>query len=501
MSTYVHLGRFGDIINTLPLLKRIAEEESKPRLVVAAKYASVLDGVSYVEPVIWHGEFEDLRGALDFVRGWDTRPTNLQVYGRDMPMTRHTGSFVLEQWHRAGRALEWGLPLVFDRRDQVRERALVKAYKGPLPLVLVSTAGFSSPFKMGERLLNTLRDELMGIADVVDLNQVQCERIYDLLGLYDAAACLVAIDSAHQHLAHGSAVPVVALSTDGPTPWHSSPRRKGHVFHAKYNTYPQREAELLACVLKCVGAPRRATNKAALLHVFPEAATSSDSTRRHTVALRSWNAMYSWSWSSLPYGAAPDRRDARAIGDRRDLPYMRDMIEHAICNSTSAEDIVVVSNSDVCMVPDMEQRIRSVVERHGAFFTHRWDFVGSVAHVTKPITGKWYPGSDVFGFTVAWWREHGHHYPDMIVGAEYVDCVLRQLIKTYAHVEAEIHCAVYHEKHDSAWTKDRRSPSNQHNSRLAQAWFAARGTDDLDPFAPAVAQQIRAQRQKTRTPA
>lgn len=496
--TYVHLGRNGDVINTLPLLHRIAQAEGRPRLVVAEAYASILDGVSYVEPVVWHGAFEDLREALAWTRTWAPDAVNLQVYGRDMPMPRHTASFVLEQWHRAGRVLEWGAPLVFDRRDATREAELVAQHASDLPLVLVATSGFSSPFAHGPRLLATLRNRLAGKAHVVDLSAVRCERIYDLLGLFDMAACLVCIDSAHMHLAHGSKVPVIALCTDGHTPWHRSPRRAGHLMHLPYSAYEANEEGIVQQALACArGSKAPLPAQRTLLHVYPSHPMAGDALRRHVTALRNWSAMYDHTWRSIPFTAGDASRSAQGIGDRRDLPYMHDMIAHAMAQATSDDDMVVVSNGDGCMVPDMGARIRRTIDRYGAFFTHRWDFGHPVEHVHSPTNGKWYPGSDVFGFSVGWWKQHGREYPDMIVGAEYVDCVLRQLIKLRAHPEAEIHGAVFHEKHESAWTKERRSPSNQHNKALALAWFAQHGTDDLDPFSPEAAQAIRLRRGAT----
>jgi|APTNR8051073442_1049403.scaffolds.fasta_scaffold00075_24 hypothetical protein len=483
---HVHLGRYGDIINTLPLLQHVAGD-GRARLVISHRYADVLEGVSYVEPLVFQGEFEDLAGGLEFARSFGAPVVNLQVYGRNMPMARQTGNFVLEQWHRAGRALQWGLPLVFDRRDTGREARLVARHLDGRPLVLLGLHGHSSPFPHGERLKEATVRALGAGVQVLDLATVKAERIYDLLALYDRAACLVATDTAHQHLAHGSKVPVIALSTSGPTPWHSSPRRQGHVLHVKYDRYLAQEPEILRTIAALATGQRKSPIR--ILHVHPSPTLSGDALRRHQTAARSWAR--AGAWETLPCAPA---RTARNIGDRRDLPYMRDLIAHAIEASSSDEDIVVVSNSDVCVVPNMTTEIRKAIARYGAFFTHRWDFEGPVDHVVSPSSGKWYPGSDLFGFTVHWWKAHGEAYPDLIAGAEFVDCVLRQLIKKHCGNDAEIHAAVYHEKHVSVWVQDRNSPSNLHNQKLAAAWFLTNGTDDLDPFGPAEAARIRAKR-------
>lgn len=493
---YVQLGRYGDIINTLPLLHLLAQEQQRPvQLMVARKYADVLDGVSHVQPVVYEGAFEDLAGALKLLAGQPH--TNLQVYGRGMSMRRQTTSFIREQWHRAGRAAQWGAPLVFDRRNAAREQELVQRHCDGRPLVLLGLSGHSSPFAHAERMKQRVAELCSPHAQVLDLATVQAHRIYDLLGLYDKAACLVAIDTSHQHLAHGSTVPVLALSTDGPTRWHSSPRRTGHVFYARYDQYEAREHELL-------DAMRALLNEAGcalptpprMLHVYPWYTMQGDALRRHTTAAATWQN--AGGWTDLPFARAP--RDARALGDPRDLPYMRDMVEHALAQATKDDDVVVLSNSDVCVVPHMTRLMHDAVQRHGAFYTHRWDFAKPVGRHTDPAHGKWYPGSDLFGFSVRWWREHGHRYPDMLAGAEYVDCVLRQLIKQVCGTGAEVHRAVYHEKHASAWERDRHCASNRYNRLLAEAWFAQHGTDDLDPFGPVEAERIRARRRHATMP-
>jgi hypothetical protein len=578
-KSYIHLGRYGDIINTLPLLRLVAEQHGPVKQVVSGRYADVLDGVSYVEPVVFEGPFEDLTGAMAMAYHVGLKAVNLQVYGHGYSQQRHTGSFVHEQWRNAGMVQHWGAPLVFDRRDAAREAALVAAVRRtgsrglgrtginavdargypqmgkmhslPLvnavggdgmraadsaddadfslatargaragdvdkPLVLVASHGFSSPFAQGKALLQELVERHGHHATVVDLSTVHAHRIYDLLGLMDAAACLVTIDTAHMHLAHGSRVPVVALSTPGPTPWHGAAKRAGHVWYGKYNELERRKAELLETVATCIAAAERAAvpvmplrearevitvDGPRILHTYPIYAMGADALRRHRTAVESWDRNRDERWVDVPVAPEALRRSSRGIGDARDLPYLRDVVDRAVAQSTREDDVILYTNSDVCLVEGLGSEILAAAQRHGAFFTHRWDFVRPVSTVRRHTiaTGRWYPGSDAFGFTVAWWREHGHRYPDMLVGAEFVDCVLRQLIKKVCGKEAEVHHAVYHEKHLSHWEQQRGNAANLHNQALAQRWFSERGTDDLDPFSPEEAERIRQRRRLRQT--
>lgn len=508
-TTYVHLGRFGDIINTLPLLQLEAKRTGKPvPLVVAHHYASVLDGVSYVEPVVWYGHFEALPEAIAWAKATrGGRVVNLQVYGHGYTQPKRTGSFLLEQWANANLLERWGSPLEFDRRDLEEEAKLLATVDHGRPLVLVAAHGFSSPFTQGPALMEALRARLGSKASVVDLSAVKARRVYDLLGLMDAAACLIAIDTMHLHLAHGSPVPVIALATDGPTEWHASARRAGHVMYLRYREFAAKLPEILNTVedlvtmQREVKAIRVVPGDDRLLHVYPLPALTGDALRRHRTARASWDRARDIRWVDVPAAASNLPRDARSIGSGRDLPFVRDLVELAVARSTSDEDVVMLSNTDVCVVSGIADQLLRVVRERGACFTHRWDFVGSVAHITaaRVPTGKWYPGSDLFAFTVAWWKAHGQRYPDMLMGAEFVDAVLRQLIKETAGVDAEVHHAVYHEKHDNNWSREPHSAEALHNARLAQAWFAERGTDDLDPFSPTEASRIRAKRAQRRT--
>lgn len=497
--TYIHLGRNGDVINTLPLLHHIAQTHGPVHQVVSAKYASVLDGVSYVKPVVFGGEFAALRDAMSA----HPDAINLQVYGRGMNIPRRASSFVLEQWERAGMAHLWGtLPLVFDRRNARRERELVRRVRtGTRPMVLVAVAGESSPFPHGERLLQMIAQRVGDMAQVVDLRHVQAHRIYDLLGLYDSAACLVTIDTAHQHLAHGSEVPVIALSTSGPTPWHSSPRRPGHIMHLKYHEYPWAEAALVDQVAACVGAgvskpkptaprPRR------IIHTYPGRTAPGPAEQRHRNAVATWPTLS--HWTRAPYVPEDGQRNAKDLGDHRDLPYMRDLIAHAMALATTDDDVILVTNGDVGLVNCIDALLQDALNTYGACYTHRWDFHDPIVPMgpTDVRRGTWYPGSDAFAFTVGWWKAHGHRYPDMLIGAEYVDCLLRQLIKQVCGKDAEVHLAVFHQYHESYWETHRNNPANRHNAALAADWFRAHQCDDLDPFGPGQADRIRAKRRR-----
>lgn len=499
MTAYLHLGRYGDIINTLPLLKWLADRSGEPvRLIVAEKYTDVLDGVSYVIPLVYPGEFPELLQAIAWGRTKGYRVINLQVYGHGHHQSRLERSFCVEQWRNGGHQNLFGLPLVFDRRDEARERRLLAQHDGKGPLVLVAGAGFSSPFTHADAMLADIRKRFPS-AHVVDLSAVRAHRIYDLLGLFDAASCLVTIDTAHAHLAIGSKVPTVMWATDRPTMWHGAPERKGQVFYGRYGEYEQRRDEMLEAIASLVKTKKRPQVKdkvQRIVHVYPAHHMTGEALRRHRAAKETWKRCADITpWVDLPMAPSMAPRTANDIGEQRDLIYMRDLIDFGR-QVAKPSDIILVSNSDVAFVEGFSHDVLSAIEQHGAFFTHRWDMPGRLRTLSREEVKrmKWYPGSDVFGFSRVWWDKHGTRFPDMITGAEFVDAVLRQLIKQRAAPTAEIHAAVYHEKHVSHWERNRNSAAQVHNRLLAEAWFRKHGTDDLDPFGPKQAARIRAGR-------
>ena len=238
---FVHLGKFGDIMIMLPAFKAIAEETGKPAIcLVSEEFASIFDGVTYVQPWVepfhwWKdvGKARELaeRAGLNpiVVKWWDEpgapapaiRPgektVSLNIHGlRRVVSATDWDSFQASQWRYSGFSMdklyEW--PLVFDKRSPEREQALRDYYfSSPNPKLLVNlSANGTSPFRHAKNVMSLIWG--MGF-DVVDLSRVRAHRIYDLLGLYDEAAGLITSDTATLHLAAASSVPYIAFINNG----------------------------------------------------------------------------------------------------------------------------------------------------------------------------------------------------------------------------------------------------------------------------------------------
>lgn len=250
---YINLGRTGDAIASVPLCYLYWKETGKKAaLMVAREFSSFLEGISYIQPEIWNGDWRDISSAKRRARMLGYKEVVVaQIYGYNISVPKTQSSFLLESWNQVGRLADfYTAPLVFDKRNYAREQEMVSKLPTGLPIVLVAADGTSSPFPYREALLNDLHTGLEDKAHVVDLRDFRTEHFHDFLGLFDAAACLVTIDTGFGQLAKASSVPVVALAAYKPTTWHSSPRIPQHVEYIRYNEYPERKHDLLRAVKK-----------------------------------------------------------------------------------------------------------------------------------------------------------------------------------------------------------------------------------------------------------
>jgi len=240
---FIQLGRFGDIILLLPALKYLFDcTRIRPKLIVSRDYASVLDGVSYVEPIVlpihW---YMGMPKAREYAEQHFGGGAVLQCHGHQWGVNMAKWpSFMISMIDRTGVPLDLfhQLPLVFDRRHPGREASVIPRIKRPY--VLINTVGVSSPFHHGPKIYSALR-HLQDRVALIDMSRMRCHRIYDLLGPMDMAAGTVTTDTATLHLAHGSKKPYIALTVDG---WCSSVPRGKCDLHIKYSQFMANLARL-----------------------------------------------------------------------------------------------------------------------------------------------------------------------------------------------------------------------------------------------------------------
>lgn len=485
---FLQLGRLGDIINVLPLAQKHFQTTGEvPLFMVAQEFASILEGVSYVEPVIFPGNFIETPRALLRASQLTTNITCTQIYGQGISSLRACSSFARESWYKSGAMFRWGsLPLEFDRRSSARERALLDTtlagHHGPF--VLVALEGKSSPFPWRKKLLDIIKWSLRGtdldLAKVVDLSEVKADRFYDLLGLYDRAEFLITIDTGHLHLSRASAVPVISLITREPNEWHGSawmPQDIASVYYDEFSGGSGKGWEMMGRILRQVAT--RKTPNPTIIHATtnqPVRFQSDETKRRLKVAAESWRYEYDFGhrWKTSYVDQERQVRSAIDLGETNPLSFVKDVIEQAAARARPG-DYIALTNGDVCFVPGLTGKVLEVLNRYPAAYTHRWDFERLEApfiHDGEIREGDFYPGSDAFFFRVEWIMSKLEKLGDYVFGREYWDQGLRQLIKYEGGIE--IRNAIYHEKHASDWEKPENRKTlagNVHNEREFRRWL------------------------------
>lgn len=254
---FVLSGRAGDCISMCSCFHQIFLKTGiKPIVFTSTEFSGVFDGVSYVDvrPVNadWKNisEFEweaigNFGGAVT-VQPWHdpdwsyestgSNKVMLLIHGRNVwvdldvdpdagsAMARRCG-FTREQW--------LSFPTVFDQRSPEREKPLVDRHQrasAGKPIILYNFRGISSPFGWEPEYFSTIRS-LSREFHLVDLSQVRCTRIFDLLGLMEAASGIITIDTATLHLCSASPTPYIAFTAVG---WSGSVARGNCVLSANY---------------------------------------------------------------------------------------------------------------------------------------------------------------------------------------------------------------------------------------------------------------------------
>ncbi len=252
-------GRFGDIIQCLPAFHEIFwQTGQRPIVIVSEEYASVFDGVGYVEPVVvpfhWSEGIPKMRALYKdatVVQWWNTDDPVPPEYRGNASLTCRgkTWRIDIKRWPSYGHSMMerlgfpdvniWrDMPMVFTQRDYDREDRLIP--KHSKPLLIYNFTGISSPFGYLDAMWPILQ-ELRKDFHLVDLGKIKAHRIYDLLGLYDAAVGLLTCDTATLHLAMASTVPYLAWTQNG---WLGSVPRGNCVLQIPYNQTLRRLPEV-----------------------------------------------------------------------------------------------------------------------------------------------------------------------------------------------------------------------------------------------------------------
>ena len=309
-----------------------------------------------------------------------------------------TDSFSRESWKLAGCLKDWGkLPLVFDKRDKAREDALMpKGWftKGrKKKIMLVSAGSVSSPFPYRDLLMKLLALNYPNF-NVIDLGLIKAERFYDLLGLYEAAHCLVSVDTAHLHLAAAvPKLPVMALIQDRPIYWYGSAWRPSHHFHCRYRDFPRRAMELFTAIDDIGSIPN-----SNILHVY-HGSVRENNEMRH-----------------FPIQPGSCRRDAvNCLDDKEHFPMLQDVIRMVMQ--------VAKPDSRICLTREDTQ-----IDEFCDFTAH--PCYAFRMNRDKDGNDTYFPAVDLFAAPVEFWVKVFPLIPDVVMDSTpYWARILQEIFK------------------------------------------------------------------------
>lgn len=217
-KSFLQMGRFGDIILLLPAFHEWSKRTGfNTQVITSEEHASVFEGVSYVDaiPLNFHW-FHELNKARRWAEIEFPGCITTQLHGANWCATPDDEpSYSWTMWKRTGLLPEYHkLPLIFDKRDPAREKALLdRVNRARKPMLLVNWSGHTSPFACVPEVMEAL-NVFRGHFITVNLGELRAHRIYDLLGLIDNAIGLITIDTSTLHLAAASPKPYIAFVRD-----------------------------------------------------------------------------------------------------------------------------------------------------------------------------------------------------------------------------------------------------------------------------------------------
>jgi hypothetical protein len=202
-----------------------------------------------------------------------------------------------------------------------------------------------------------------------------------------------------------------------------------------------------------------------------------DTARRNRIAQATWPRQ---PWKEYPVADESLPRLWKENG--RSFPYIRDVIDLA-CQLCKDEDIIIYTNADIMVRSDCCAVVAEALQSVDACYCFRRDFhhrVESPIPDADYAKGLDYAGSDLKAFRAIWWRAYRDDMPDMVLGAEAWDPVLRQLIDetNEGRGDTRIRDVICHERHGSYWENPKhryKLKMQLHCLGLAKHFFLSRG--------------------------
>lgn len=500
----VQLGRYGDIVNSLPIALHIHNTYGKPYYMVCRGFADIFDGISYVEPFVVDLKDNDLNAALALAHTNFEHVIQTQIWGANYHQEKTVQAYNQEAWRIAGflpKFTDTSWRPVFDKAKFTPVEDIPQIRLSGKPLMLTNlTCGASSPFEEGPQLLKAIIKLWGREFQVLDIGSLRLPHIYDLFPLIDRAALLISIDTVHLHMAAMTATPVVALVN--PHEWLGTLCRCNVVRHLTYKevvAHPQLVHDAISIAIKTkrremppAVQPKPAPERK-IFHVIAEYEEPVLSERK-----RKQFAKDSWAWLYKSQGVIPAyytdwKRTLAHINTKAKLPYFKDLLGPAL-ELAGDDDILAYTNDDIIIHPELPDQLRYYCSIWGCVSERRCE--GNAALPLNATPEQWrkandeahfeHYGRDLFAFTKRWILSVWDELPDFVIGSTDWDNCVVALMRRTAGIETTpgsfrqlvwpvempvgFTCHIWHKSMWQTFGNYWSSPGNVHNRKLFRAW-------------------------------
>jgi hypothetical protein len=486
IRTIIQLARHGDLLSMFPIARRWHRRGDSIQIVVRPEYRGLFDSIRYATPLVCDVTANDVAGALRWCRAQGlTEPLVTQVDdGKPHPVDR-CRNFIIEQWTRAGYPQDFHrLPLVLDGRDRQHDLRVGSATVKRPDALAYCLEGWSSPCPQAPAIEQWIRRTFANRYPLLNLGKMRMGSLADFHPILMRCRRLITIDTGMLHLSHASRVPTIALQRS--VAWYQSEPRQHWIERMTYEEAAtdagrkrirkavEAEPEFGRFVIDCP-APRQIVH---VVNPYRGGGGGADADRLSRASM-SWQCIQDPGYRLLEYRLSDGRHSGIVLGDSRQLPFVRDIFDFA-CRRAGADDIVVYTNADIGLCQDAPILIRDMM----AEATCGWSARAAVNLPRNPRTWRrelldhrMGEGSDLFAFTPAWWRTARGRVPDMVIGAEGWDAVMRWVMRESGG--GELFPAVsWHQQHRPFWAEGviiTENPAQKHNRALAAAWAKDNG--------------------------
>lgn len=522
-AAIVQLARYGDIVNALPIAYALAMEGNEVHWYCDVNFMDLFEAVSYVfiHPVNLGDSMVQQVAAIAENDGYDEVIVP-QVHGNKLEPPVKVDNFTLKQWANAG--LDWldryhQYRPIFNRRDLAGEASAceVLPVEDGRPILLINFASHSSPYERyamqtewvhatfgaSHRIfdLTTLAPGKPGKAgQPAEVNPLELKRIHHLLGFLSRAQAIITVDTATLHFAAATNTPTLQLSAGKdpqgqPSSFYDSECRKNVVFKCSYDqsirpAWRNRMATIirnrefkLGMWVQDAGADNfDPVGGRKIVHVADWFTGNAGDNPRVFRARATWEELRrDPDYTIRLHELQPGQRSSRDLGDIRRLPYIRDIIDYG-CAGAKDDEIVVFTNSDVCLVPEAMGEIRRKLVDAPCCFSRRIDVDDCapkrrLKELRRAIS---HVGADLFAMTKRFWLENRKTMPDLFLSAEGWDFCCRHWMLAH-NIDAEMRTPIiWHQSHSSVWAQAdviHSSPSQVHNRRECEKFARANGLD------------------------